>query len=100
MNHSKNALCLHRQTKEKTPSDGSSSAADMIAAAQSQCIIIDRQPAACSGACVGLWRGGKAGRHAAVIALLQRPLHMLVRAEELVAAAESERLVGDECWSL
>jgi hypothetical protein len=40
-----------------------------------------------------LWRGGKAGKHAAVIALMQRPLQVLVKAEELVAAAESERCV-------
>ncbi len=29
-----------------------------------------------------------------MIALLQRPLHMLVKAETLIAAAESERLAG------
>ena len=71
-----------------------SGAADVFAMAQSQCIIVDNQPVACSGACIGLWRGGKAGRHSAVIALLQRPLHMLVKAEALIAAAESERLAG------
>lgn len=71
-----------------------SGAADVFAMAQSQCIIIDNQPVACSGACIGLWRGGKAGSHSAVIALLQRPLHMLVKAEALIAAAESERSVS------
>jgi len=56
-----------------------------------RCIVIDHQPAACCGAVVGLWRGGRAGAHAAVIALLQRPLHMLVRAEALLGADESDR---------
>jgi hypothetical protein len=67
-------------------------AAGALATAESQCIIIDNRPAECSGACIGLWRGGKAGVHSAVISLLQRPMHMLVKAEALIAAAESERL--------
>ena len=44
-----------------------------------------------------MWRGGKAGKHAAVIALMQRPLQVLVKAEELVAAAESDRCVCVTC---
>lgn len=78
-----------RRPKEVISSEGTQ--ADVLAMAQNECIVIDNQPVACSGACVGLWRGGKAGKHAAVIALMQRPLHLLFRAEELVAAAESER---------
>ena len=36
-------------------------------------------------------RGGKAGAHSAIISLLQRPLHMMIRAEALLAAAECDR---------
>jgi hypothetical protein len=80
----------------RKPKDAASSgtvASDVSQLRHSQCIVLDDQAVACSGACVGLWRGGKSGKHAAVISLLQRPLQMLVRAEALVAAEEGERSV-------